>query len=586
MCGINGIIYFNKVSRKELQHKIDVMQNITKHRGPDESDIFISDQAALGNNRLAIVSPTELTTIASMEIDKKYVLFNGEIVNYKDLRKLLSHPPTNQHSDTSLILPLFEEFGQTFIKKLAGMFAIAIYDEQHNKLQLWRDPLGIKPLYYFHSNNCVIFSSEIKAIYAVMDAPPEIDFAALDHILRYRFQAGRSSVFPDIKRVLPGETMIFENGKVSQKRYWTLTHNKKVFNPDIQIKQFRELFTQVIREHAHADITGGFFTSGGLDSSLVTSIALKSPYSPYKQPISLKFLPQSVVDESYGKLLEKYFKIPFEWVSISDSLARQTLIELISYLDEPLENPIHVGTYLMAKRARELGIKSVITGDGSDEFFMGYERHACWLNTPDPITTYPSLCWTMKPNEANELYTAAARDVLKPMVDGFNQKIEPFLDMDQALVFERWERLTEYHNMRLDRMTMAHGVEAKVPFLDHRIVEYSLQIPVTTLFGSSGKEWLQRVAKPFLPDAILKRPKILFPSLPDQWLSGAGSKWAAGILLDPAARIHKWIKPSVLKRYINEHAKKIHLRGKLLWALIVLELWLQQISLWRSANRC
>ena len=145
--------------------------------------------------------------------------------------------------------------------------------------------------------------------------------------------------------------------------------------------------------------------------------------------------------------------------------------------------------------------------------------------------------------------------------------------------------LSEYHNMRLDRMTMAHGVEARVPFLDHRVVEYALQIPLPTLFGKSGKGWLQNIAKPWVPAEILNRPKVHFPSLPDQWLSGMGAKWTAEILLDHKAYIREWIKPKVLERYIMEHKEKIRNRGRLLWALIVLELWLQNLYSWRDVKR-
>lgn len=465
------------------------------------------------------------------------------------------------------------------------MFAIDVHTPSEGKVQLWRDPLGIKPLYYYQSGDTVIVSSEVKSIHAVMPEEPEVDFAAIDHILRYRFQPGRSTVFPEIHRVLPGETVLFDRDGISHEQYWNLGSNKKELAQDIGIDQFRRLLVQVIQEHAQADVPGGFFVSGGLDSSLVTSIALREAGdSSFRQPISLRFSPHSVVDEEYGKVLEKSLKTPFEWVELSDEIARQTLIEVVQYMDEPLENPIHVGTYLMAKRARELGIKSVLTGDGSDEFFLGYERHANWFNHPNPIENYPRLHWTVKPEEAKELYTPEAAAAVKPMVDGFGNQVEPFLTLDQALVFERRERLPEYHNMRLDRMTMAHGVEARVPFLDHRIVDYSLQIPVETLFGDSGKGWLQEVAKPWLPSEILNRPKVLFPSLPDQWLSGEGADWAAEILLDPAAQTRKWLKPDVVEKYIREHKDQTHLRGKQLWAMVALELWLQNQISWKRIH--
>lgn len=580
MCGINGIVYFNGPCNG-LQEKIRTMQETTGHRGPDKNDSYVMERASLGTNMLRIVAPNDFTSIASTGIDNNFVAFNGEISNYRALRNRISTTPFN-HTDTSLILPLFREYGTDYVNQLAGMFAIAIYDRQHNRLQLWRDPLGIKPLYYHASKDGVIFSSEIKAIYAVMDNPPDIDFAAVDHILRHRFHPGDSTVFPGIYKVLPGETIVFENGRVTKKRYWTLGDNSETLDQKVSIEGFRGLLEQVINENTQADANGGFFTSGGLDSSLLTSIALRFRSSPYRQPISLKFSPQPVADEEYAKMLENYLGVKFEWVEISDSAARQTLTELVHFLDEPLENPTHVGTYLMAKRARELGIKSVVTGDGSDEFFLGYERHACWFTNPNPAAVYPSLCWTLKPNEAEELYLAHAKEATRPIIDGYGREMEPVLDMRTALRFERWERLTQYHNMRLDRMTMAHGVEAKVPFQDHRIVEYSLRIPPSILIGKSRKEWLQEAAKPYLPHELIYRDKVLFPSLPDQWLSGEGSKWVAEILLDRGARIHEWMKPEVLEKYVREHADKTHPRGKQLWALTTLELWKRQLPNWRK----
>ncbi|MFA5770310.1 MAG: asparagine synthase (glutamine-hydrolyzing) [Patescibacteria group bacterium] len=586
MCGIHGVIHFNGAKPTQLKREIGTMLNRTKHRGPNQSDVIIfGNQVALGMNRLSIVAPDEHSTIQT-SASGNYAVFNGEIVNHDQLRRGLKNPP-HQHSDSSIILPLLEEHGQGYIRELAGMFAIGVYNLSEERVQLWRDPLGVKPLYYNHSKDGVIFSSEIKAIAAVMPHEPEIDFAALDHGLRYRFHPGRSSIFPEIQRVLPGETVIFDRDKMSREQYWTLKPNKTSLESGIGIEQFRELLVQIIKEHTQADVPGGFFVSGGLDSSLVTAIALQeSDSSPYKQPISLRFLPNSVVDEGYGKLLEKFLGKPFEWVDVTDATARQALMDMIPFMDEPLENPIHIGTYLMAKRAHELGLKSVLTGDGSDEFFLGYQRHEPWFNgTKDPGTAYKKWLWTMSPEEANELYTPDAANLVKPMIDAEGHPIEPFLNVEQALRFERLDRLSEYHNMRLDRMTMAHGIEARVPLQDHRIVEFALKIPLPTLFGNSGKAWLQEVAKPWVPPVIINRKKIHFPSLPDQWLSGEGADWAAEILLDQGARTRKWIKPDVLEKYINEHKDNIRSHGRLLWALTVLELWLKNQTSWRNPKR-
>lgn len=583
MCGINGIIYFKDVPAERLRRNVTKMQVCTQHRGPDQSDIVILPRAALGMNRLSIVAPNEHSTVQSDAGHGLYALYNGEISNYQTLRRTM-HARFANHTDTALILPMFQQLGPDFIRQLAGMFAIAVYDEKHGRLQLWRDPLGIKPLYFYKSDECLVFSSEIKAIYAVVKEIPKPEFAALDHALRFRFVPGRSSVFPDIQRVLPGETItVTHDGTVQRKQYWQLRPNAAQEDPKTSIEEFRQLLQTVVAENTQADVKGGYFVSGGLDSSLTTALALQNE-SRYTKPISIRFTPNSVIDEKYGKLLESFLGTSFNWVEISSQTAREAMVELSAFQDEPLENPIHIGTYLMAKRARELGVKSVITGDGSDEFFLGYERHNCWFTQPlaEAQQTYPRFLWTCTPAEAEELYTADAMRSTIPMKDAYGEPIEPFANIDRMLQFERLDRLTEYHNMRLDRMTMAHGVEAKVPFLDHRIVEYSLRIPAATLHGQTAKEWLKQAASPWLPKEILYREKVHFPSLPDTWLGGEGAEWARTILLDPGAHIRQWTKRRVVERFIDEQEREVAKHGRLLWALIVLELWLQNVDRWRD----
>jgi asparagine synthase (glutamine-hydrolysing) len=562
------------------------MLDRTKHRGPDQSEAVIFDgKSALGMNRLAIMSPYEDATIQKSAAGN-YAMFNGEIVNHQALRTMLKNPP-KEKSDTALILPLYEQRGQNFAKDLAGMFAITIYNPQKRTLQLWRDPLGIKPLYFYNSEGRIIISSEIKAIAAVVPHEPRVDFSAIDDGLKYRFHPGRLSVFPEIQRVLPGETVIFDHRGMSRKQFWTLGENSQSPEKDNAIEEFRNILVQVIKEHTQADVPGGFFVSGGLDSSLVTAIALKETNSsPFQQPISLRFLPDAVEDERYATLMEKVLDRPFEWVDVTDEIARQTLMDLVPFMDEPLENPIHIGTYLMAKRARELGIKSIITGDGADEFFLGYQRFEPWFKgNANPGSDYMKWLWTMKPSEADHLYTDEAKELLRPMRDSQDHPVLPFSDIHQALRFERIDHLSEYHNNRVDRMTMAHGVEARLPFQDHRIVEYSLRIPLANHYGTSGKAWLRKTAEPWLPPEIINRQKIHFPSLPDKWLSGKGADWAAEILLDQNARTRKWIKSAVLEHYINEHKNEIHTHGRVLWSLVVLELFLQNLPSWRNPGQ-
>lgn len=576
MCSIFGIISFKNECKDILKNKIDIMACMSKYRGPDQSNVIIFENAAIGMNRLSIIAPNENSTIHKFQ--EKYSVFNGEISNYKELLSLID---IESKCDSSIILPLFEKYGQDFIHKLAGMFSIALYDNNKKTIQLWRDHLGVKPLYYHFSNDYFIFASEIKMIYAVMNERPTINVSAIDHILKYRFEPGNTTIFNEIHKVLPGETVLINKGKLFRNKYWSLKNNLLNDDKNCSIEEFRDLFEKVISENTNSDVNGGFFTSGGLDSSLITAVALNQKNSMYTQPISIKFSPNSAIDESYGKKLEHFFDKQFEWVTISDDLARNTLEELIPFLDEPLENPTHIGTYLMSKRAKELGIKTIITGDGSDELFLGYERQACWFTEKKPYEKYPDLCYTMKKDESSEIYTHNALDLLKPIINGDNKLIEPILNINDALMFERLERLPEYHNMRLDRMTMANSIEARVPFLDKRIIEYSLKLSHSTLYNKIGKSWLKKVAEKWLPSDIIYRKKVLFPSMPNQWISGNGIAWASDILLDKNAKISEIINQNIVHKYIMQHDEKKQFRGRLIWALVTLELWLNNIDNWR-----
>ncbi|MBA9088680.1 asparagine synthase (glutamine-hydrolyzing) [Fontibacillus solani] len=273
MCGIFGIMYFDDIGYDLLNEKIKRMSTVSKHRGLDQSEVYVANRVAIGMNRLSIIAPEESFAIQKHLSSRRYAVINGEITNYRHVKSILKNKPEHK-CDSAVILPSYEEFGERFVEMLAGMFAIAIYDEESHSFQLWRDPLGIKPLYYYHSTKCVIFASEIKMIYAVLDNRPEIEFSAIDNILRYRLNPGRSTVFKGIQKVLPGETVLFKNKGISRHRYWSLRPNEKVSSNKYCVEEFRELFGQVIRENSHADVPGGFFTSGGLDSSLVTAVAL------------------------------------------------------------------------------------------------------------------------------------------------------------------------------------------------------------------------------------------------------------------------------------------------------------------------
>lgn len=578
MCSIYGIICYKECFKNSLEDKMIKMLEKTIHRGPDGNEIVYFPCAAIGMNRLSIIGIDNNNAMVQ-NYEQLYSVLNGEIANYKEFKQEVFQ---DVQCDSEIILPMYKKYGKYFVKKLGGMFSIAIYDKQINSICLWRDPLGIKPLYYYSNSQYFVFASEIKAIYAIIDNGFDIDYNAIDNILRYGFNSGRNTVFHRIKKVLPGEMVTFCDGNIKCEKYWELKSNRRYIEQTEKekkekIEEFRELVKRILREYLYSDVKGGFFTSGGLDSSLLTAIAFQDRSSHYTVPLSIRFLPHSVDDEKYVKILENYWNQTIEWVDITPGIARNTLEELIQFIDEPLGNPNHIGTYLMSKRSKELGVKTIITGDGADEFFVGYERQENWVRSEREKKLYSSLSWVFSKSDIDLLYNADFQKVFK------NKKYIPetVSNIEEALLYERGERLPEYHNMRLDRMTMAHGIEAKVPFQDYRIVEYTLGLSIKELMLGTRKGWLKEVAGGWLPEDIIYRKKQIFPSLPNEWIAGEGIEWAKDILLDSKNKINILFEKKKLEDFMEKYATKKVEYGKNLWALITLELWMRNLENWK-----
>ena len=584
MCSIYGIMYYKNCNKIFIEEKMKKMSKETIHRGPDETEIKFFKNAAIGINRLSIIGKIGKNAMVQNSNDGIYSVSNCEITNFKDLCKDINtfvnfDFDCDCDCDSKVIIPLYKKYGDNFVKKLGGMFAIAMYNSNTNTICLWRDALGVKPLYYYFCKDCFIFASEIKAIYAVLENKPEINFNCIDNILRYGFNPGSDTIFCNIKKVMPGEKITVTNGKIKKEKYWKLKKNKKYNVNEVDKnnhkKELKNLLENIVAENCYSDVPGGIFFSGGLDSSIITAMSLKNSNSKYKVPISIRFIPNSVEDEKYVSFLEKTLNTKIEWVTITPEIARNTLEELVKYLDEPLENATHIGTYLMSKKAKELGLKTIITGDGSDEFFIGYERQECWFKYKNPKKIYPSLSCIIPKSECEKLYNKEFKKKIKS-----KKYIQENVDnIDDALLLERGERLPEYHNMRLDRMTMANSIEAKVPFEDVRIADYSLNISLEELMQETKKGMLKEIAKDWLPKEVIYRKKSIFPSLTNEWISGTeGINWVKKILLNDGSEIKTIFNMENLKKYIEEHANGKKEHGRQIWAIIVLELWLQNFK--------
>lgn len=588
MCGISGLVLREKTSKVNIGNRLAAMFDAISHRGPDDYATHVTEKLGLGTNRLQIVGAPGISPLHYARDGKLVAVFNGEIVNYKQLADDYDIA-LNGNSDGAVILPLYQRFGADFVAKLAGMFSIAIYDEDAETVQLWRDPLGVKPLYFYNKCGSFYFSSELKAIKCVVDSQLTLDVSAFRNIIQYRFHPGRHTIYEEICRVLPGETITYKEGGIDRRFYWTGSPNSDAVLSDRAAleAEFDDLFNQIVKENCIADVPGGFFVSGGLDSSGIFGMALNKN-ERYRTPISLRFGQHSTSDLQYGQELERELETPFQWVNVTDQDAIEALQRAVLFQDEPIENPTHVCTYLMAQQAHNLGIKTVLTGDGADEFFYGYSRFSPFFKgqVDEPGAQYRAQL--VSGHDENLLRSLFSPDVYEQChtprdIDG--NLIGQFRSFDEVSRFEQRNRLPEYHCMRLDRMTMAWGVEAKVPFLDKRVAEFAQRIPATTHYGQEGKDFLRSVLRKYIPNAIINRPKQFFPSLPDQWLRGNGNVWAKELLLDPGTEVSTLFKRGELEWLLNDHGSETGNHGRLLWSISVIELWLKNQRLSKTDSR-
>lgn len=579
MSSVFGIVHNNTMSQDIISRKMESMSKLTKHRGSMQKEIMLLEngKGAIGINGSDVA---ESKIQKSMYCSNVYhSMVDGNIVNFQEFIDDIGEVK----SGASVILPLYSKYGKDFIKKLSGAFAVVLYDERNNDLHLWRDQLGAKPLYYTMQENMFIFASEIKAIYSILEKKPEVGFSAIDDILRYRFvDNDNDTVFAGIKKVMPGEHIVYNGQRIVREKYWQLPVNpyeserKNSQELHAEVEEFRELFEKVISQYLISDTEGGFFTSGGLDSSLVTAVSHGISNKSFSDSISIKFSPSTVNDEKYGAILEEFWGKKFKWAELSDETARKTLFRIVPFLDEPLENPIHIGTYVLAEHAKKLGLKTILLGDGADELFMGYDRQVCWKTFTDAKERYPLLSWIVSNEDADLLYNNNAKDILH----GKQYVPEQISNIEESIFYECSKRMPGNLNMRLDSMMMAHGLEARTPFLDNRIVEFTFKLSVDDLMSGTEKGFLREVAGKYLPREVTHRPKERFPSLPDQWLRGAGSDFIKEILLDKSTFVSEYIDTNNLEMLINKHTSKERNIGRTLWALATLELWSNNLKNW------
>ncbi|HKP72360.1 MAG TPA: asparagine synthase (glutamine-hydrolyzing), partial [Pyrinomonadaceae bacterium] len=634
MCGINGIAFSIKSGRAIERGVLERMRDVISHRGPDDTGLHVDRNVGLGHRRLSIVDVGGGHQPMTNEDGTLHIIFNGEIYNHSDYRDGLEARghTYRTHCDTETILHLYEEEGARAVEKLRGMFAFAIWDARRRELFIARDRLGVKPLYYVHtSDGSLYFASEIKSLLEARAVAPEINFAVLPDQLANHATSGEETLFAGVRRLLPGHTLLWrESGEVEIRKYWDVRFGED--DPDAgrnetrrdedYVAEWSELFRTSVKLRLMADVPLGMFLSGGIDSSAIAAVMSGMVDAPVKT-FSVAFAEREANELEYARLVAQAYRTDHHEVVVSPEEFFDALPRLVWHEDEPLAHPSSVALYFVSHLAAQ-HVKVVLTGEGSDEMLAGYER-------------YRKTVLNLRLGAGYErLTTGALRRALKNGVDhlpassGVRRKLSrSFLSVapdiesiyfDNFAVFpramqrelltdeakERAGRLDPYEGvrrylaetdartllnrllyadtktylhellMKQDQMSMAASVESRVPFLDHKLVEYTARLPERMkLRGWTTKYILRRSMEGILPEAILKRPKMGFPVPVGAWFRGRFRGVLDEYVLGGRAASRGLFRQDFVRRLVAEHEAGAD-HSERLWSLVNFEMWQRQ----------
>jgi asparagine synthase (glutamine-hydrolysing) len=618
MCGICG--HFNPSG--VLSEDLHRMTSALRHRGPDGQGIFQENGIGLGHRRLSIIDLDGGRQPMSNEDGSIWITFNGEIYNFEEIRKgLEGRHRFASRCDTEVILHLYEEKGEKCLDDLRGMFAFALYDLRHRKLFLARDHLGQKPLYYRHEGNIFSFASEIKSLLALDPGLAKLDDEALYEYLTLRIITPPRSMFAKIRKLPPAHYLVFQDGKVSINRYWQLKYfpKQKGDFPSVMEELERQMLSAV-KYHLVSDVPVGAFLSGGMDSSLVVAMMsrfVKEPVKTFTGDVPYR----SFSESPYAAMVANRYKTESRMLTITPSLI-WTLPELVSHLDEPAD-PLSVCMYHLSELAsRE--VKVVLGGDGGDELFGGYDRYygnkyaAYYALLPEVLrkqvigrilenipegSWYRSLSHKMKWYHRLSFYEGAERyskslsyfyfsnrmaDRLYP--DGFRKRVAYFdpegcikecFDshnaddlVDRMLHADSMIRMPDHPVMILDRMTMAHGLEARSPFLDHKLAEFCASIPSDYKVRRWKLRYIQaQLARKYLPHALVHRKKQGFSSSLPYMLADEFRLLFRTFLRDSSLVRDGYLNRSAIHALLQDHLEHRADHGQRLWLLCDSEIW-------------
>lgn len=620
MCGITGVAFTDGRRPTDaglLQRMCDVM----RHRGPDDEGFFRGPGAGLGMRRLSIIDLAGGHQPISNEDGTVHVVLNGEIYNYQALRPGLEAQGHRfrTHSDTEVIVHLYEEQGDACVEALRGMFAFALWDAKRQRLLIARDRLGKKPLHYAVLADRLLFASEMKSILADAAVPREIDPFALDQFLTFEYVPGERTMFRAIRRLLPGHRLIWEQGRWRVEAYWQLPATSE---PGRTVADWCEALRDELREAVRlrliSDVPLGVLLSGGIDSATLVAL-MRQVTTGSINTFSIGFEDQSYNELPYARLVAECFgTVHQEFTVRADAAA--LISRLVRHFDEPFGDVSAIPTFLVCEMARK-HVTVVLGGDGGDELFGGYDAYLAqraatrYERVPDVLRLlwepairclrptaqkkglvnrvkrfieafdHPAAIgharWMafLSPAEKARLYTPTLQAQLgtttgyEPMV-AWAQRFAHLDPMARAMAMDLVSYLPDDILVKVDRMSMATSLEVRAPLLDHKVVELVARIPASLKIRGWQTKWILREAmRGLVPDAVLTRPKQGFSIPVKNWLREELKPMLCETLSPARLRRHGLVEPAVVDRWVQEHVAGRVNHAHRLWCLMMLELW-------------
>ncbi len=625
MCGIVGKLNFDfqKPVNPELIKK---MAGTLRHRGPDDEGIYIRNNVGFGHQRLSIIDLSENAHQPMFNEDKTiWIVCNGEIYNFKDLRKDLIEKGHRfiSNSDTEVIIHLYEEHGQNCLKYLRGMFAFGIWDEKKHRLFLARDRLGKKPIYYFLDSYCFIFASEIKAILEDSNVKREVNYKAIHNYLTYHYVPNPQTAFQNIFKLPPAHFLILENCQIKIERYWNLNYMPKLnISEKESCQEILSRLEEAVKIRMLSDVSLGAFLSGGVDSSTIVALMAKLSKEPIKT-FSIGFEESLYNELPYAKSVAGLFKTEHHEFLVKPK-ALEVLPKLVWYYGEPFADSSALPVFYVAKMARDY-IKVALNGDGGDENFGGYRRYYIdrliqnYNRLPRfirgkiinrliqfiPYTNFPRLnLFLQKLKVVSEtgsgfqpkrhlwlLYWFNYNLKERLYSEDFKQKIrgEESLDvmvksyknfgnfdnyLDNMMSVEVNTYLPDDLLVKMDIGCMANSIEARSPLLDHKFMEFVAALPAEFKIKKGERKYIfKKAIETLLPKNIIYREKKGFTPPLDDWFRKEMKDYAYEVLLDSKTLGRNYFKKEGIEKLLKEHCQSKINNGGVIWGLIFLELW-------------